>query len=184
VTVDLTAIGLTVLHDYVTAEEEAAILEQIGDPAKKKDGTQRNSIRRYGSNLPYNSDMVSKDIPSFLDAIGDRLVADKLVEVKPDSVTVNEYLKGQGIIPHTDSKSSGPVITVLCLKSHAVMSFSKLKDKKLSASVELPPRTLLQMRGEVRDNWLHGVPPVTDTRYSVVFRNGTPRVLKKTMDKK
>lgn len=90
-----------------------------------------------------------------------------LMPIRPDSVSVNEYLSGQGIAPHIDSRESGRTITVLSLVSEATMVFSKGEEKK---RIELPPRCLLQMRDEARIIWKHAIEPVKHTRYSVVFR--------------
>ena len=42
-------------------------------------------------------------------------------EVRPNHVLVNEYLSGQGIMPHTDGPLFTPVITTVTLGSHALL---------------------------------------------------------------
>lgn len=86
---------------------------------------------------------------------------------RPDSITINEYHKGQSISPHVDSKSSGEVISVLSILSEATMVFRKGVSKE---TVLLNPRSLVQMRGEIRNLWEHSIEPVKSTRYSIVFR--------------
>ena len=97
----------------------------------------------------------------------DRLYNDGYVSVKPDSVSINEYLTGQEITYHIDSKESGSVISVLSLLSPATMLF---KNKHKTFNVEVLPRMLSQMSGEIRNLWQHAISPVKDTRYSIVFR--------------
>lgn len=167
---DLTEKGLTLAKGFIDEREELALLKQIGGGGEKKNTRQRNSIRRYGSVLPYRGNMMSAQIPEHFHFLLDRLVEKGFLDVRPDSVTVNEYMAGQTITPHIDSKSSGEVVSVLSLLSDAVMLFTNGRE---AVEVPLPPRSLVQMRGEVRHVWQHSIRPVARTRYSVVFRLGT-----------
>jgi hypothetical protein len=46
------------------------------------------------------------------------------------------------------------------------------KKKNLDDIVqELNPRSLVQMKDEIRNEWTHEILPVQDTRYSIVFRS-------------
>lgn len=163
---NLKDIGLNVVPDFITEEEEIEILSNI-TIGTKKNIKSRNTIKRYGSDLPYKSNIVSKVIPDFLDKLCCKLFEQQLSEIKPDSATINEYLKGQGITFHVDSVSSGDVITTLSLKNSATMRFRK---KTEEFAIELPRRCLVQMSGEIRQKWEHGIDPVKDDRYSIVFR--------------
>lgn len=88
----------------------------------------------------------------------------------PDSVTVNEYHKGQVIDWHIDSMKSGPVINVLSLASKAVMGLKKSDEERVYV---LNPRSLVHMSEDERFKWKHCIYPVEATRYSIVFRKGT-----------
>lgn len=178
---ELSSLGLSIIPDFITAEEELELLNFIGPANAKGKTSGRNTIKRYGSALPYSSNMVSSAVPEQLDKYCQKLVDAKLLDIKPDSVTVNEYLQGQVITPHIDSKSSGAVITVLSLKSEATMVLTKGKCKQ---SVVLLPRMLLQMKDDIRNKWMHSVDPVKDIRYSIVFRLGTSISNKKSPAKK
>ncbi len=160
---------LKILPDFVTVAEESTIMSFIkqGTPKKTKG---RNTIQRFGSSAPYQSHIVSKDIPDHFKVICNRLVNEKLLEVRPDSVSVNEYFEGQIIEKHIDSPSSGEIITVLSLMSDATMVFSKEKER---FEVQLPARSLVQMQGELRHKWMHEILPVPAKRYSIVFRCST-----------
>lgn len=166
--VDLQAIGLSVRENFITPEEEDELLKIIRSPGVTPKQTKgRNSIKRYGSDLPYKSSIVSPSVPAHFDFLLDRLVAENMLDVRPDSVTVNEYLVGQEITPHIDSPSSGRVITVLSLLGEATMAFQLDRQR---ASVVVAPRAVVQMRGEIRDVWKHSIEPVKNVRYSLVFR--------------
>ncbi len=163
-------LGLSLALDFITAEQQQALIAQIRDanPTKKRNITRRNTIQRYGSREPYFDNLVSDVIPAHLAELCDRLVALNLVAARPDSVTINEYYAGQFIAPHIDHIDAGPVITILSLGSPATMIFSQNGDQ---FSVELPPRSITQMRDQIRYGWNHEIAPVKDLRYSLVFRD-------------
>ena len=156
---------LTIIPDFISKEEEIEILKNIKSIPNNKGG--RNSIQRYGSALPYNDHVISKEIPWYLDILCNKLINSNLTWIKPDSVTINEYLKGQSIPTHIDSPESGLVITVLSLLSDSSIVFHRKANK---FSIQLPVRSLMQMSGEIRDKWFHYPEPAKNKRYSIVFR--------------
>lgn len=163
-------LGLFIYNNFLSKDEEKNILDQI-EPTivKNRKGSDRNSVRRYGSNTPYKNQMVSDTIPLYLDCICDRLVSQNLLEKKPNSVSINEYCIGNGIAPHIDSLNSGKIITVLSLMSDAIMVFS---NEFQEFSIKIPRLSITQMKDEIRYKWKHSVLPVKEKRYSIVFRNG------------
>jgi alkylated DNA repair dioxygenase AlkB len=166
--IDHQQLGLSIIDDFISIEEESSILNIIDDKkdrvAKQKE---RNSIKRYGSNVPYPANIVSKTIPDYLENINLKIFESGLIKQKPDSISINEYLKGQEIKPHIDSMTSGEVIIVLSLLSNAIMKFNKKNEFFL---VELKARSLVVMRNEIRYKWMHSIFPVENKRYSIVFR--------------
>ncbi len=164
---EINNIGFSIIYDFISSEEEQELINNFNKPSAKNK-KYRNSIQRFGSSKPYNSDMVSQIIPDYFDFIIERLIERKLVLSRPQSVTINQYLKGQSIVPHVDSKASGKVITVLSLLNEANMIFEKKNSEK--HSVLLPARCLTQMKDEIRNLWKHSIEPVDNERYSVVFR--------------
>lgn len=175
--INLYELGLVLIPEFITTDEEKELLTHVVSnvatmpprPAPNIKRKGRNRIQRFGSSAPYKSNMASKTIPSFFDFVLDRLVEQKLVNKRPESTTINEYLAGQVIEPHIDSEASGKVVTVLCLLSEATMTF-KLGSEQ--ASVVLPPRSLVQIKNDIRYKWTHAIEPVPSLRYSVVFRCG------------
>lgn len=140
-------------------------------PSQVVTGLGRNRVIRYGSKLPYNSPIQSKNLPQWLEFLVSRLLAKKLLSERPDHVTINEYAKGQSIDWHIDSKTSGPVITVLSLLSPATMGLQDVNGQELH--YPLPERSLLQMSDKERWEDKHCIFPVENLRFSIVFRKGT-----------
>lgn len=59
---DYANLGLKIIPDFISIKEETELLNHIqsAPPANKKNAAEgRNTIKRYGSSKPYNSDMVS-----------------------------------------------------------------------------------------------------------------------------
>jgi len=163
-------IGLRLYGEFITPTEEQHLIARCssGAPhnAQPRD-TNRQSVRRYGSDKSYGSYMLADTIPAYLQALCDRLLENKLVSVLPDSVSINEYLRGQSIALHIDNPASGRIVTVLSVESPATMIF--VRDQARFA-IELPPRSLVQLHDEIRTEWQHAIEPVVRRRYSLVFR--------------
>lgn len=168
----LVPLGFHFVAEFITAEEETELLTKLVVPVGRKDYTHegRNCVQRYGSRAPYNNHMVSETIPAHFEVLCQRLVEQGLVALKPDSVTVNEYLTGQVIKPHVDALGGGPVITILSLGTPATMRFRR-KNAEQVYDVKLTPRSLIQMRDDLRYKWTHEILPVAAKRYSIVFRS-------------
>lgn len=166
--INYNVLGLSILDNFITEEEESFILSHIKE-CPVRSHKHRNSIKRYGSDLPYRSNMISDVIPEHLDIIGEKVFNSGILKTKPNSISINEYFPSQQITPHIDSPSSGDVIVVLSLLSDAIMKFS-FKEKTFS--VELKRRSLVVMKNEIRTRWMHSILPVENKRYSIVFRCG------------
>ena len=164
------ALGLALYSEFITESEEAELLLHIRMymPDRPRTGVRdRNAIVRFGSPKPFK-DVLDGKIPAHLDWLCVKLAQAQHTHVKPDSITINEYYPGQAIKPHIDPAQAGPVITVLSLASPATMVFTKQDEADIV--VELPPRSLVQMRNEIRYEWQHEIKPVSALRYSMVFR--------------
>lgn len=167
----LEPIGLSLYGEFITASEELALVPKLLAPVQfgYKDTAGRSTIQRYGDPRVYSNHLVSATIPAHFVALGARLCALELLSTPPLSITVNEYRPGDVIRAHIDEPSAGKVITVLSLGSPATMVF-KRKDPAESHAVVLPPRSVVQIRDDIRFTWTHEILPVPAHRYSVVFR--------------
>ena len=108
---ELVSQGLIMIPEFIGEEEEESILSNI-PPTPIRKVKFRNSTARYGSALAYQDNLKSKIIPPYLDQLGERLFAGGLLPEKPNSISINEYLKGNGIGPHIDNDESGPIISI------------------------------------------------------------------------
>jgi len=167
----LEQLGLALYSDFITTSEELELLPKLLAPVQfnYKHTAGRSTVQRYGDPRVYSNYIVSATIPAHFVALGARLCEHKLLPTPPLSVTVNGYEPGDVIRAHIDEHSAGKVITVLSLGSPATMVF-KRKGVPDEHAVVLPPRSIVQMRDEIRLTWTHEILPVEAHRYSVVFR--------------
>ena len=173
----------TLVHkpEFLSEAEEARLLQWfrtgLAPAGREHAGAVRRSVWRFGSDKPYASYMRSSQIPELFKDIIDRLMAENIISPanhKPDSVTINEYQPGQLIAPHIDHVDSGKVITVISLASPALMLFENGNSPSSNALyLHLAPRCLTQISDSLRYDWKHSIAPVSQTRYSLVFRCST-----------
>lgn len=130
--------------------------------------TLRHHVQRYGVGYPYSNYHVGVTIPDiFLDMINKIRIDNP--SFKCNSVTINEYKKGDSIEWHTDSIDSGENIAVVSFLSDCELLFRKYDTKKI---FDVPRYSLYIMSGELRKEWQHSISPLKDDhRISVVFRN-------------
>lgn len=163
---------ITIIKQFITPEEEIEIMSHI-KVSRVTSGKARNRIIRYGSKLPYVAPVQSKELPQWAEFLVSRLMTKGLLSERPDHMTINEYHPGQSIDWHIDSKTSGPIITVLSLLSDATMGLKHASNQEVQHP--LPARSLLQMTDKERWEDKHCIYPVDSLRFSIVFRKGTKK---------
>ncbi|KAJ8410812.1 hypothetical protein AAFF_G00187690 [Aldrovandia affinis] len=161
--------GLKVLEDFVSAEEEAALLEAIdwtaqSDTVTVQKALKHRRVKHYGYEFRYDNNNVDKDkplpggLPQFCDTVLERCLRENHIDATLDQLTINQYEPGQGIPPHVDTHSAfEDTILSLSLGAQTVMDFRHPDGH--SVAVVLPRRSLLVMKGESRYLWTHGITP-------------------------
>ncbi len=145
--------GLQYLPDYITADEEHALIEAIEGQPWLNDLKRR--VQHYGYKYDYKARAVTAD--SFLGPLPDWMkpVVQNL-PFKPDQAIVNEYLPGQGISAHVDCVPCfDDTIVSLSLGSGAIMQFTNGQEKY---DLYLEPRSLIILSGPARYEWTHAIP--------------------------
>ena len=86
-------------------------------------------------------------------------------------ILINEYAPGAGIGWHRD-KSMFEDVVAISLGSTCSLRLRRRQGSAWErAAQEVRPRSAYLLRGPVRREWEHSVPPVDCLRYSVTFRN-------------
>ena len=177
--------GLTYIPDFISCEEETALLESIDNAPWRHDLKRR--VQHYGYHYDYKARAVTAEaylgpLPAWLQPLAQRLKTDNLFPRLPDQAIVNDYLPGQGIAPHIDcAPCFDNTIASLTLGSAAMMQFTHPATKERQA-IYLKERSLIVLSGTARYEWQHGIPArksdVVDgfkipreRRVSLTFRN-------------
>ncbi|KAL0051627.1 hypothetical protein WJX82_010933 [Trebouxia sp. C0006] len=157
-TQDCTVPGLTLIQDFVSEEEEQALLGCAEEG--QWETLARRRVCHFGYKFEYQSRNVDpqkpiQQFPAALQPVVERL---QHLQDMPqvDQCTVNEYSPGVGLSPHIDTHSAFTgAIASLSLAGPAVMEFRQGGE---SEAVLLPPRSLLIMAGPARYCWHHYIP--------------------------
>ncbi|KAG0220474.1 hypothetical protein BGX31_010995, partial [Mortierella sp. GBA43] len=158
--------GLQVLHNFVTVDEEASLIQQLDTREWAGRGIEPNpEMKRrhqhYGGVFSYRLRRVvgkMEALPEMFGFLTQRLLDRKIYTQSPNSIIVNEYEAGQGIMPHVDApKLFGPTITALSLLSDCVMTFQHVKQPEIVYRIHLPRRSLVVMNDSCRYDYRHGI---------------------------
>ncbi|KAG0227850.1 hypothetical protein BGW41_003665 [Actinomortierella wolfii] len=158
--------GLDLYLDYVTEEEEKNLITQLDAREWAGLGVEPNpEMKRrhqhYGGTFSYRYRKVvgkKQPLPDMFSFLSQRLQEDKIYEVVPNSIIVNEYNAGQGIMPHVDApKLFGKTISALSLLSPCIMTFQHTKDPTIIHHILLPRRSLVVMNGSSRYDYKHSI---------------------------
>lgn len=152
--------GLHYVEEFITHEEEQALLSQVDSEPWSTELARR--VQHYGYRYHYKTRNIEEtmhigDLPDWAQCLAHRLMEPGYFGELPDQVIVNEYLPGQGIASHIDCiPCFGPIIVSLSLNSGCLMDFT-LPDASAKTSIWLAPRSVVQLAGEARYRWKHGI---------------------------
>lgn len=153
---------------FITPEEEKYILSYIYAAPKPKWTQLSNRRLQNWGGIPHNKGMIAEEIPQWLQTYLDKIHKLNLMNGKrPNHVLVNEYLPGQGILPHLDGSLFYPTITTISVGSHTVLKFLQpASDECMSLkpvfSFLLEPRSLLVLQDKLFSYYLHSIEEVNE----------------------
>jgi len=161
------------IPDFITEAEQNHLLHQINStPMSKWKSLKNRRLQNW--------------VPSWLSTITQKICDWTGLFPSPiNHVLINEYLPGQGIMPHQDGPAYFPVVAILSLGSPAVMTFTphpklitlqhngnnekyqtksdgsqenvRHQDNHMSLSTVLLPRSLLVFKDSAYEDYLHGI---------------------------
>ncbi|XP_039297761.1 alpha-ketoglutarate-dependent dioxygenase alkB homolog 6 [Nilaparvata lugens] len=148
------------------------------------------SIPPNGSSIPplkalyiFLSNEISLSIPQWLQKYVEKVEDLNFFEdsIRPNHVLINEYLQGQGIMPHLDGPLFYPTVTTISCGSHTVLEFfsqrsdsvSEAEDISMPTSQEkssnlkmfsilVERRSLLVLKDDMYTKYLHGIAETCD----------------------
>ncbi|KAH8249076.1 hypothetical protein KR032_005671, partial [Drosophila birchii] len=155
------------IPNFITSEEEQRILSHIERTPKPR-WTQLLNRRlvNYGG-VPHPNGMIAEEIPEWLQNYVDKVNNLGVFESPQNAnhVLVNEYLPGQGILPHTDGPLFYPIISTISCGSHTVLEFAKRETeedqqtapREVLFKLLLEPRSLLILKDTLYSDYLHSI---------------------------
>ncbi len=151
--------GLAYREDYISPDEEQALITHIDEQPWSTELLRRRQWYGWAyddTTLGRAEDYTPQPLPGWLKPIAERLYADGYFPATPDRALINEYQPGQGIGAHKDRDADHiRSVAILSLGTPIMMDFTRLGH--VTRSHYLRPRSLVIMRDEARDKWLHGI---------------------------
>ncbi|XP_077709915.1 putative RNA/DNA demethylase ALKBH6 isoform X2 [Canis aureus] len=132
--------------DFISKEEEEYLLRQVFNAPKPK-WTQLSGrkLQNWGG-LPHPRGMVPERLPLWLQRYVDKVSDLSLFGGLPaNHVLVNQYLPGEGIMPHEDGPLYYPTVSTISLGSHTMLDLYEPRQPKDDDPAEqVGPETLPQ----------------------------------------
>jgi alkylated DNA repair dioxygenase AlkB len=162
----------------VTPEEQAELIERFQTldfkPFEFHGYFGNRRIVSFGWHYDFAASQVRRvaDLPDFLLPLRNR--AALFAGIDPaalEHALVTEYSPGAGIGWHRDRPAFDDVIGISLGASCRFRLRRKQGTSWQRAALTLEPRSAYLLRGPVRREWEHSIPPVEHLRYSVTFRS-------------
>lgn len=176
--IDTAPAGLSYQLDFVTKDEESALIDFLEDIAYEEvrfhGQVAKRSVRHYGYGYDYDARQAEPGdpIPESLEWL--RLRCAEFTEVEPERVVeclVSRYPPGAGIGWHRDAPMFGSRVVGVSLGTACTMRFRRdTKTGREEYRAELLPRSAYVIGGSARWQWQHSIPAVDELRHSVTFR--------------
>jgi alkylated DNA repair dioxygenase AlkB len=169
--------GVILRPELLTVDEEAELLERLGDlrfdPIVMHGQAARRTARHYGLGYDYESrtPQPGEPVPEWLLPARER--AADLADEDPEDlveVLVQRYPPGATIGWHRDAPAFGTVVGV-SLGGTCRLRFQRgTGDRRRVWEIALEPRSGYVLAGEARRSWQHSIPPTKELRHSITFR--------------
>jgi len=169
--------GFAYGDDVITAAEEAVLAEQIAElpfkPFEFRGYLGNRRVVSFGVRYDYSARVLqaAPPLPDFLLPLRDRAAA--FAGIEPADIVhalINEYAPDAGIGWHRDRPAFADVIAVSLLAPCTLRLRRKDGAGWQRATQRVLPRSAYLLRGPVRHDWEHSIPPLDELRYSVTFR--------------
>ena len=170
--------GLSCRDDFVTREEEAALIAQIDRqplaPFRFPGWLGKRLTTSFGWHYDFDNHHVGETtpLPDWLLPIKRRAAAFAgLADADLVQALLIRYDPGAGIGWHRDRPVFEHVVGI-SLGVPATMRFRRRKENGFDrASVDLAPRSIYHLSGEARRRWEHSIAEMARTRWSITFRS-------------
>lgn len=153
---------LEIVEDYIPKDLESELVDLLTNHPSVQ-SLKHRAVVHFGHVFDYSTNSASEwkpadPIPSIINCIIDKLIADGYIKDRPDQITANVYEPGHGIPSHYDTHSAfdDPIVSISLL-SDVVMEFKDGANSARIAPILLKARSLCLIQGESRYRWKHGI---------------------------
>lgn len=169
--------GFVLIPEFLTSEEEAGLLEFISGldfhEFQMRGVAAKRRVLQFGWHYSFESFKLTPaaPMPEIFEPVRTR--AASATAIPPEDfaeVLVTEYRPGAGIGWHRDAPPFGIVAGVSLAGTCRMRFQTGAGAGRVTAAVELPPRSMYLLTGEARTKWEHTIPPTKELRYSITFR--------------
>ncbi len=169
--------GLRCEADFIGADEERGLLEVIRTlpfvQAEYRGYTAKRRIVSYGAGCDFDANELrpAPPVPAFLHPLRSRVERHLGLGEEFAHALVTEYRSGTPLGWHRDVPDFAVVVGV-SLGTPCRMRFRAFPPRRGQPAyvLEIAPRSMYVLAGEVRWKRQHGVPPTPGLRYSITFR--------------
>ena len=170
--------GFEYRPDLVSPEDEAALIEAFCAldfrPFEFHGYFGNRRVVSFGWHYDFASSRVqpATDVTDFLLPLRHKAAEFAGIDATAlEHALVTEYAPGAGIGWHRDRPVFDDVIGISLAAPCRFRLRKKRDDGWERAAIELAPRSAYLLRGPVRRDWEHSIPPLDKLRYSVTFRS-------------
>jgi len=175
------------IPDFISPEDEAFLLEQVIEAPKPKwQQLSNRRVQNWGGIIGRKGLIQHDDIPLWLQMCIDKVATVPHafpLENRPNHVLINEYLPGQGIMPHTDGPAFYPLISTINLGGHTLLDFYepinaeqiRLESERFVGSMLLEQRSLILIEDGAYQ-LMHGIAERTSDQFHERVFNWNPEI--------
>ncbi|RZF37105.1 hypothetical protein LSTR_LSTR013801 [Laodelphax striatellus] len=171
------------IPNFISEEEETNIVNKVSNsPLPKWTQLSNRRLQNWGG-IPHPKGMIAETIPDWLQNYVEKVEKLSVFQkpIRPNHVLINEYLQGQGIMPHLDGPLFYPTVTTISCGSHTVLDFYSQRSDSVTDAQDIPMQTdekevsnqkmfsllverrsLLVLQDDMYSKYLHGIAEVCD----------------------
>lgn len=132
--------GFFYIANFITEDEERFLTEALlSAPKPKWKVLQNRRLQEWGGQMhAKNNTLMPQSMPDFFTAYPDLITRLRKTGAfgsskhgEPNHCLVNEYLAGQGIMPHEDGPAYFPAVATISLGSHTLLDIYRYVDEDL-----------------------------------------------------
>jgi alkylated DNA repair dioxygenase AlkB len=156
--------GLDVTRNFLKPDVQYELIREID--AQPWSTALKRRVQHYGTAYDYRSRSIGttaaghqvEPLPDWGVRLIQKIQMAGITRASFDQIIINEYMPGQGIAPHIDSREFGDTIASVSLGSACAMTFTLVHGDQ-SKDIWLMPGDLMCMTSDARHLWRHGIRP-------------------------